>query len=183
MPRIAAHRPKVAGAEERGHVILPVRHELHAKAGEAHVVAHQLWIDTGLVEFEHRGVVDDFARLAVDDLVEAHGFGESAADMEELQAKLQSGIAPQGVIGAKAQRLKLIVAELRHRRRLNILRSLKGIAGELARLPLEPGIVEGLDGLRRERRGCGHRCGRPRHRRGRGGESRIGQAGGGQRHG
>ncbi len=183
LPRIAAHRPKIARAEKRRHVILPVRHELHAKAGKAHVVAHQFRIDAGLVEFEHRRVIDDFVRLAVDDFVEAHGLGESAADMEELQAKLEAGIAPQCVVGAKAQRLKLIVAELRHRRRLNILRGLKGIAGELARLPLEPGIVEGLDGLRRGRRGCGHGCGRPRHRRGRGGELRIGQAGGGQRHG
>ena len=75
LPRIAAHGAKIAGAEESGHVVLPIRHELHAKTREAHVVAHDLRVDAGLVELEHRRVVDDFARLAVDDLIEPHRLG------------------------------------------------------------------------------------------------------------
>ena len=41
LARIAAHGAKIAGAEEGGHVVLPVRHELHAKAREARVIAHR----------------------------------------------------------------------------------------------------------------------------------------------
>jgi hypothetical protein len=87
LPRISAHRPKIAGTEVRGHIGFPIRDELHPKSREAHVVVHQLGIDSGLVEFEHRRVVHDFSRLAVDDFVEAHGFGEASTDVKELQAK------------------------------------------------------------------------------------------------
>src|ERR1700685_1125645 len=108
------------------------------------MAAHQLRIDAGLVELEHRRVVDDFARLAVDYLVQPHRFGESSADVEKLQAKREAGVRPESMVRAKAQGLKLIVAQLRHCRRQRILRKLKGAAGELAGLTLEPGIVEGL---------------------------------------
>src|ERR1700730_2991284 len=108
------------------------------------MAAHQLRIDAGLVEFEHRRVVDDFPRLAVDDLVEVYRFGKASTDVKELQAKRQSGVAPEGMVRTKAQRLVLVVTELRHRRGQRILRGLLGIAAELAGLALEPRIVEGL---------------------------------------
>jgi hypothetical protein len=120
------------------------------------VAPHRFRVYARLVEFEHRGVVDDFVRLAVDDLVEMDRLHEAAADVKELQAERQSQVPPQGVIGAKTQRLILIVAELGHRRRQSFLRRLIRIAGELAGLALEPCIVEGL--ARRSRRGrCAHR--------------------------
>jgi hypothetical protein len=103
LPCIGAHRPKIARAEECRDVVLPIRHELHAKACEARMTPHQLRVDAGFVEFEHRGVVDDFARLTVDDLVEAHRLGEGSAGMKELQAKRQSQVGPESVIRAKTQ--------------------------------------------------------------------------------
>jgi hypothetical protein len=156
LPRIAAHRTKIAGPKVRGHIGLPIRHELHAKARESHVIAHHFRIDAGLVEFEHCRAVDDLPRLAVDDLIEAHRFRETSADMKELQAKRQAGVGPEGMVRAEAQRLVLIVTELRHGRRQRILGGLIGIARELSGLTLEPGIVEGLAGGRARRRGRGN---------------------------
>src|SRR6202041_1319879 len=82
--------------------------------------------------------------VAVDYFVVVYCLGEISADVKELQAKRQPGVGPQGMIRAKTQRLVLIVAELGHRRRQDILRGLVRIACELMGLTLEPCIVEGL---------------------------------------
>ena len=64
-----------------------------------------------LVELEHGRVVDDFARLAVDDFVQVHGLGEAAPDVEKLQAERQARVAPQARDRLrKRMRLILVVA-------------------------------------------------------------------------
>ena len=74
-----------------------------------------------------------------------HRLGKAAAHVEELQAKRQACIAPQRMIGAKPQRLILIVAKRRHRRRQHVLGRLKA-RREITRLPLEPGVVKDFAG-------------------------------------
>ena len=94
LPRVAAHRPKVAGSQEGRDVIPPIRHELHPKSGETGASTHRFRIDAGLVEFEHRRVVDDLPGLSVDDLVEPDRLGEASTHMKELQPKCQPGVGP-----------------------------------------------------------------------------------------
>ena len=152
MARVAADRAEVARAEERRHVIPPVGDELHPEPRETRTLLHEGGVDAALVPLEHRRIVDDLARLAVDDFVHVHGLGEIAADVEELQAEGESRIRPERVVAAEPDGLILIVTQFSHRRRKRVLRRLKGVAGEPMRLALEPRKVECL---RRGGRGRG----------------------------
>jgi hypothetical protein len=67
LARVAADRAKIRCTEKRRDVGLPVRHELHAETREPRLILHHRRIEAALVEFEHRGVIDDFVRDAVDD--------------------------------------------------------------------------------------------------------------------
>src|SRR5271170_64468 len=99
-----------------------------------------------------------------------HRLGKPAAHMKELQTKFEARAAPERMIGAEAQRLVLIVAELRHRRRQHLFGGLKGVGGEKTRLAFEPRVVERL------------RRTAPGNARGRGGGNRVGEFAGGQHH-
>src|SRR5208283_3557368 len=100
LARIASDRAKIAGAQERGYVCLPIRYELHPKTRKPRAILHRGGIDAACAPLEHRRIVENLARLAVDDLVKMHGLGEVAADMEELQAKRQPRVAPQRMVAA-----------------------------------------------------------------------------------
>src|SRR6201999_4615913 len=83
LARVAANRAKVGRAQERCHVSFPVGHELHAETCESGMIAHHCRIDPGFVELEHRWVVDDFAGLTVDDLIQMHRLRKSPSTWQK----------------------------------------------------------------------------------------------------
>src|SRR5271169_2884893 len=97
-----------------------------------------------------------------------HRLGKTPAHMKELQTKREARAAPERMIGAKAQRLVLIVAELRHCRRQHLFGRLKCVGGEETRLAFESRVIKRL------------RRPAPGNARGRGIGNRVGESGRGQ---
>jgi hypothetical protein len=122
LPGIPANRAEIRRAEECRDVRLPVRDELHPEARKTLLVLHARRIDAALFEIEHRGLVDDLVRKAVDDLEHAHGLGEAAPDVKKLDAKRIAVVRPECVIRAEAQRLVLVVAQVGEPRRQGVFR-------------------------------------------------------------
>src|SRR3569623_282424 len=67
-----AGRSEITRAEKRADVAHEIGRREHAKAREAEIVRQLRGIELRLRKIEHRGVVRDLARDAVDDLVHAH---------------------------------------------------------------------------------------------------------------
>jgi hypothetical protein len=139
---LAAHGAEVARAQEGRHVAQRVGVEVQAKAREAQVCRQRVRLEAALAVVEQRRVVSEFLRLAVGQLVEAHGALEEQPQVEELRLEAALLAGPQRVVGAKAQGLVLVPVQRGHRRR-QLGRGRHVRAGSQgAGLALEGGVVE-----------------------------------------
>jgi hypothetical protein len=84
---------------------------MNAKAGEAIVLRQGSDIYPALAKVEHRRIVDDFLGLPVDHFVHPHRFLEHRAAVKELQTEAESLSGPLCPVGAKADRVILVVIE------------------------------------------------------------------------
>src|SRR5687767_3224358 len=115
---------------------------MNAKAGEPQVLAERALIDAAVAQVEKVRLIQNLARLAIDDFIHVHRLLEAAAHVKELETEVTVLLAPQRLVTTKPNRLIFVVAHfLKHSRR-----ELRGrrerFTRQRARFALQRGVVE-----------------------------------------
>jgi hypothetical protein len=103
---------EIAGAEKRRYISGPIGMKMDAEAGEANVFRQRSDIYPALPEIEHCRVVDNLPRPLIHYFVHTHRLLEHRTGMEKLHAEVESISGPLCAVGAKADRLILVVVEV-----------------------------------------------------------------------